>query len=196
MERLRIGDVASRSGVTRDAIRFYERSGLLAKPGRTQSHQRIYDVSTLDRIRLVRQLQNCGLTIGDIKEIIFLRDADRPVASTRLVEILRERLGFLEEQIAGLESCRARLVDVLRDVAGARSGGYDTSFVALEYKGQGPSDSAHEAEDAAILAALHLHSISRGPRFSESGDSARNGDAEQSRWRLAQPGLRAPWRPR
>src|SRR6266550_494282 len=93
MERLRIGDVASRSGVTRDAIRFYERSGLLAKPGRTQSHQRIYDVSTLDRIRLV--------------------------------EILRERLGFLEEQIAGLESCRARLVDVLRDVAGARSGGYD-----------------------------------------------------------------------
>jgi len=77
-----------------------------------------------------------------------------------------------------------------------RSGGYDTSFVALEYKGQGPSDSAHEAEDAAILAALHLHSISRGPRFSESGDSARNGDAEQSRWRLAQPGLRAPWRPR
>ena len=125
MERLRIGDVASRSGVTRDAIRFYERSGLLAKPGRTQSRQRIYDVSTLDRIRLVRQLQNCGLTIGDIKEIIFLRDADRPVASTRLVEILRERLGFLEEQIASLESCRARLVDVLRDVAGARSGGYD-----------------------------------------------------------------------
>src|SRR6266545_4530333 len=100
MERLRIGDVASRSGVTRDAIRFYERSGLLDEPGRTQSRQRIYEVSALDRIQLVRRLQNCGLTIGDIKEILFLRGADRPVASKRLMEILRQRLGFLEERIA------------------------------------------------------------------------------------------------
>ena len=124
-ERLRIGDVAVRSGVTRDAIRFYERSGLLDQPGRTKSRHRIYDATILERIRLVRQLQVCGLTISDIKEILFLRDADRPVASRRLTEILRARLGFLEERIAAMESCRARLTDVMRDVASARSGGYD-----------------------------------------------------------------------
>ena len=94
MDRLRIGDVATRSGVTRDAIRFYERAGLLEQPGRTKSRHRIYDATILERIRLVRQLQNCGLTIGDIKEILFLQDADRPVASKRLTEILRKRLGF------------------------------------------------------------------------------------------------------
>ena len=114
-----------RSGVTRDAIRFYERSGLLAEPGRTKSRHRLYDASTLERIHLVRQLQNCGLTISDIKEILFLRDADRPVASKRLTEILRARLGFLEERIAAMESCRSRLIDVLRDVAAGRSAGYD-----------------------------------------------------------------------
>jgi DNA-binding transcriptional MerR regulator len=124
-ERLRIGDVATRSGVTRDAIRLYERSGLLEQPGRTKSRHRIYDASTLARIRLVRQLQHCGLTISDIKEVLFLRDADRPIASKRLSEILRQRLAFLEERIAAMESCRARLIDVLRDVAAARSGGYD-----------------------------------------------------------------------
>ncbi|MGH7519700.1 MAG: MerR family transcriptional regulator [Gemmatimonadales bacterium] len=124
-DRLRIGDVAKRSGVTRDAIRFYERSGLLDKPGRSHSRHRVYDLNTLDRIRLVRQLQNCGLTIGDIKEILFLRDADTPVASKRLMQILRERLEFLEERIAAMEGCRIRLTDVMRDVAAARSGGYD-----------------------------------------------------------------------
>jgi MerR family Zn(II)-responsive transcriptional regulator of zntA len=117
--------VAVRSGVTRDAIRFYERSGLLDQPGRTKSRHRVYDATILDRIRLVRQLQVCGLTISDIKEILFLRDADRPVASKRLTEILRARLGFLEERISAMESCRARLTDVMRDVASARSGGYD-----------------------------------------------------------------------
>ena len=117
--------MAVRSGVTRDAIRFYERSGLLSEPGRTKSPHRLYDASILERLRLVRQLQNCGLTIGDIKEVLFLRDADRPVASKRLTEILRARLGFLEERIAAMESCRSRLIDVLRDVAAGRSAGYD-----------------------------------------------------------------------
>jgi MerR family Zn(II)-responsive transcriptional regulator of zntA len=98
---------------------------LLAEPGRTKSRHRIYDASTLERIHLVRQLQNCGLTISDIKEVLFLRDADRPVASKRLTDILRARLGFLEERIAAMESCRSRLIDVLRDVAAGRSAGYD-----------------------------------------------------------------------
>ena len=124
-ERFRIGDIATRSGVTRDAIRFYERAGLLDQPGRTKSRHRLYDITILERIRLVRQLQNCGLTISDIKEVLFLRDADRPVASKRLMEILRSRLHFLEERIASFETCRARLTEVMRDAAAARSAGYD-----------------------------------------------------------------------
>lgn len=124
IERLRIGDLATRSGVTRDTIRFYERSGLLDKPGRSTSKQRVYGETTVNRIRLIRQLQNCGLTIGDIKEIVFLRDADGLVASKRLMEILRHRLHFLEERIASMESCRGRLTEVMRDAATARSRGY------------------------------------------------------------------------
>ena len=124
IERLRIGDLATRSGVTRDTIRFYERSGLLEKPGRTTSRQRIYDANTVARIRLIRQLQNCGLTIGDIKEIVILRDANGLVASKRLIEIFRHRLQFLEERIAGMESCRTRLIEVMSEAASARSRGY------------------------------------------------------------------------
>lgn len=124
MERLRIGDAATRSGVTRDTIRFYERSGLLDRPRRVSSQHRRFDATALERIRLVRQLQNCGLTISDIKEILFLETADRPIASKRLNEILRARLHFLEERIAGLERCRQYLIDVMRDVAAARSSGY------------------------------------------------------------------------
>lgn len=121
----RIGDAATRSGVTRDTIRFYERAGLLAVPRRTTARHRTYDVRALDRIRLVRQLQNCGLTISDIKEVVFLEAADRPMASKRLIEVLRRRLTFLEERISSMEGCRDRLINVLRDVAAGRSAGYD-----------------------------------------------------------------------
>ena len=124
-DALRIGDAATRSGVTRDTIRFYERAGLLDVPRRTTSRHRTFDGKALDRIRLVRQLQNCGLTISDIKEVLFLEAADRPMASKRLIAILRRRLTFLEERIASMEACRDRLIDVLRDVAAGRSAGYD-----------------------------------------------------------------------
>jgi len=124
-QALRIGDAATRSGVTRDTIRYYERAGLLDRPRRTTARHRTYDERALQRIRLVRQLQNCGLTISDIKEIVFLADADRPVASKRLIEILRRRLTFLEERITSMEQCRHQLIEVLRDVAAGRSAGYD-----------------------------------------------------------------------
>lgn len=124
-ERLRIGDIATRSGVTRDAIRFYERSGLLEKPVRTSSHHRLYGVNVIERIRLVRQLQHCGLTIGDIKEILFLQDAGGHAASKRLMEVLRRRLEFLEDRIASMETCRSHLIEIMRDVAAARTRGFD-----------------------------------------------------------------------
>ena len=124
-ERLRIGDIATRSGVTRDAIRFYERSGLLEKPVRTRSQHRVYGAKALERIRLVRQLQNCGLTIGDIKEILFLQDAGDPGASKRLMEVLRRRLEFLEDRIASMETCRSHLIEMMREVAAARTRGFD-----------------------------------------------------------------------
>ncbi len=76
------------------------------------------------------------------------------------------------------------------------SGDYDTSFVAREYRGQGASDSAREPDDAAILAALYLHAAPGGPRLAVSGAPEQNGGPAPSRWRLAQPGIRVPWRTR
>jgi len=61
--------------------------------GRTKSRHRIYDDTSWSASPRAAA-PDCGLTIGDIKEILFLRDADRPVASKRLTEILRARLDF------------------------------------------------------------------------------------------------------
>ena len=46
---LRIGDLVKASGLTADAIRFYEREGLLPRAARTTGGFRQYDRSALDR---------------------------------------------------------------------------------------------------------------------------------------------------
>ncbi|MBI4503712.1 MAG: MerR family transcriptional regulator [Gemmatimonadetes bacterium] len=123
---LRIGEIAARCGVTRDTIRFYERKGLLDAPGRTPARHRIYDSKTVERVRFVRQLQSCGLTIGDIQSLLGLSQADSSVASRRLNDILRFRLEFIEQRITHLESCRALLIKTLQRSAEARHEGYST----------------------------------------------------------------------
>lgn len=124
-ERLRIGELAARSGVTRDTIRFYERTGLLSLPDRSPSRHRVYDASTLDQIKFVRQLQNCGLTIRDIRELVALGTGDGSADSSRkLMEIFRARLVFIEERIAELEGCRVRLMEAMQLAAKARAKGY------------------------------------------------------------------------
>lgn len=54
---LKIGEVAKSSGIGIEAVRFYERSGLLGRPGRTQTGYRVYDGAVLERLDFIKRAQ-------------------------------------------------------------------------------------------------------------------------------------------
>src|SRR3954470_3521522 len=108
-ERIRIGQLAARSGVSRDTIRFYERAGLLPKPRRTATRHRIYDEKSAEQIRFIRRAQDLGLTLDDIRQLIELRNSESPMAGRRVAEILRTRLAAIEARITTLVKHRDRL---------------------------------------------------------------------------------------
>ena len=60
-----IGELAVRSGLTPDALRYYERLGLLPPPQRSGGGYRLYEEATLDRLRFIRQAQSLGLTLRE-----------------------------------------------------------------------------------------------------------------------------------
>ena len=68
----RIGDLAERAGVSRQVVSTYCMYGLLVEAARTPGGQRLFDESSVRRIRLIREL-NSRYTLRDIREI-FLRD--------------------------------------------------------------------------------------------------------------------------
>ncbi len=51
---LTIGQVAKRSGIGIETVRFYERKGLVEEPPRTDSGYRHYSEDVVDRIRFIR----------------------------------------------------------------------------------------------------------------------------------------------
>ena len=116
---MRIGDLASRSGVTAKTIRYYEDIGLVEPPARTPSGYRDYEPAALERLAFIRAAQAIGLTLGEIRSIIALRD-DGKTPCGHVLELLRQRADELDRRIAELRTLRGelrRLVD--------RAGGLD-----------------------------------------------------------------------
>lgn len=111
---LKIGEVSKVSGIGIEALRFYERSGLLEKPLRSLSGYRIYDRGILQRLAFIRKAQTLGFSLNEIKRIIEdARNGASPCADVR--EIVRQRLAELDEKMREMKRYRQELAETLRE---------------------------------------------------------------------------------
>ena len=72
---LSIGALASAAGIGVQAIRFYEREGLLAPVERTAAGYRKYESGAIDQLRFIRRAQDLGFTLKEIRELIALESS-------------------------------------------------------------------------------------------------------------------------
>ena len=108
-----IGELAKRSHLTVDAIRFYERRKLLPAPIRTTGRFRLYTENDLDRLRFVRQMQTLGFSLAEITRLAQLRtDKDHACESVR--EFLKAKLGEVAVKIQELQQVQSELRTDLR----------------------------------------------------------------------------------
>ena len=105
---LKIGEVAARSGLSVQALRYYDDIGILRPIRRTPSGYRLYDGAALQQLAFVRAAQAVGLTLGEIREVIALRDRGE-VPCAHVLELIQRRAGELDERIAELEALRSEL---------------------------------------------------------------------------------------
>lgn len=111
---LRIGEVSKESGVGIDALRFYERSGLLGKPVRSESNYRLYDEGVLERLAFIKKAQTLGFSLDEIKRIISdAQGGASPCADVR--EIVRRRLDELDERMREMKRYRKELAETLEE---------------------------------------------------------------------------------
>ena len=104
---LTIGELASRSGVSQSALRFYEREGLIAAR-RTEGNQRRYPSVTLRRVALVQAGKAAGIPLDRIRAALETLPEEKPTKRDweRLSRSWRREL---DERIATLEAIRGRL---------------------------------------------------------------------------------------
>lgn len=111
-QMLKIGEVSKLSGIGIEALRFYEKSGLLSRPSRTVSGYRMYPREVLERLSFIKRAQMLGFSLDEVKQIIAESAAGQsPCRHVR--EIVRHRLEELDERMAQMRRYRKELAAAL-----------------------------------------------------------------------------------
>lgn len=108
-ETYQIGELAGRSGLTPDTLRYYERLGLLAPPHRTSGGFRVYPAETLERLRFIKQAQMVGLTLQEIAALVTYQDQGGIRRCRQVRDLLHAKLNDLEAKLRELQECRNTL---------------------------------------------------------------------------------------
>ncbi|SRR5579883_368541 len=77
---MQIGTIAKKAGLSVDTIRFYERNALLPPAPRSEGGFRQYGESDIETLGFVRRTQGLGFTLGEVRELLALRQIEPPAA--------------------------------------------------------------------------------------------------------------------
>ena len=131
-DRLTIGELARTAGVPASTVRYYERTGLLRRPPRSQSNYRLYRDEDVYRVRFIKAAQATGFTLDDVAELL------KPSSCSKVQGRIAERLEEVSARMKDLRHVqrvlRAALTTCREHEPTARCGVIDTLSASARAK--------------------------------------------------------------
>lgn len=113
MQAFQIGQVAQRTGLSVDAIRFYEKAGLLPRPARTQGGYRLYQEQEIADLEFIQRAQHLGFSLNEIRELFSIQRHPHEVC-VHVRDLIAQKLDIVRAKIAELQRMEADLDQALR----------------------------------------------------------------------------------
>lgn len=111
--QMQIGTLSRESGLSVDAIRFYEKQRLLQSPRRSEGGFRLFGEEQLSALRFIKSAQELGFSLEEIRELLAFR-SDTGRACPKMRGLLQSKLASVEAKISTLKSIRGELKIALR----------------------------------------------------------------------------------
>ena len=118
-ESLKIGQLARRAAVSVDAIRFYERRGILPRAERRPSGYRVYRRADVERVRMTKALQKLGFTLDEVISALAAFEAGTATCASergRLQTVIQR----IDAKVAELSRLRAAVVQAFESCRAGR----------------------------------------------------------------------------
>lgn len=106
--QMTIGMLARMTGTKVETIRFYEKSGLLPLPPRTDGNYRSYEGTHLNRLSFIRRARDLGFSLDQIRTLLDLSD-DKARSCEAVDAIAKEHLAEVERKIDDLRAMQREL---------------------------------------------------------------------------------------
>lgn len=103
---LQIGELAKLSGVSIDTVRYYEKRKLIHSISRTYGGFRLFDSHTIEQIKFIKQAQEFGFSLDEIKDLLVSGGAEE---CQRMRDLLGQKLSEVDEQIRKMKAFRKLL---------------------------------------------------------------------------------------
>ncbi|SRR5437899_865489 len=110
---LQIGQVAQQTGLTVDAIRFYEKEKLLPKALRSTGGFRLYGSDHIEQLRFIQKAQTIGFSLGEIRELILIQD-DQVETCSHVRDLIRQKLATVQQKMNELAQIEGQLKEALQ----------------------------------------------------------------------------------
>jgi DNA-binding transcriptional MerR regulator len=111
-QNLQIGQVAQQTGLTPDAIRFYEKEELLPKALRSTGGFRLYGGEHVEQLRFIQKAQAIGFSLGEIRELLLIQD-EKVEACSHVRDLIGQKLATVQQKMDELSQIEAQLKQAL-----------------------------------------------------------------------------------
>jgi MerR family transcriptional regulator, mercuric resistance operon regulatory protein len=120
-----IGELATQAGVNVQSVRFYERRKILREPVRTPSGYRVYGKSDVEDICFIKQCQELGFTLKEIRPLLQMHRAAaklsasgvrRPAEFRDIARLAQVKLQQIEDKMRSLKTVRLRLLTMIDQI--------------------------------------------------------------------------------
>lgn len=114
-----IGELAEKTGLSRDTIRYYEKRGLLGPRDHTRraNNYRDYSEEALQRLQGIRELKRHGFTLSEVRALLEMHESSERCEG--LPGALENKLHQVDQQIEQLWAFRQRLRSALSSCGGS-----------------------------------------------------------------------------
>ena len=110
---LQIGQVAQKTGLSVDAIRFYEKSGLLPRPARTPGGYRLYEEREVADLEFIQKAQQLGFSLNEIRELFSIQRNPNEIC-VHVRDLIAQKLTVVQAKITDLQKLELELAGAMR----------------------------------------------------------------------------------
>ncbi|MBL1320424.1 MAG: helix-turn-helix domain-containing protein [Methylophaga sp.] len=107
-----IGQLAQRAKCKVETVHYYEKSGLMPEPPRTEGGHRLYALSDVKRLNFIRRCRELGFSIKQIKDLLkFIDEPNHYCGEVKAMATLQAR--DIQQKINDLQRLQSGLNEMI-----------------------------------------------------------------------------------